>query len=115
MPYKHTEKLIPTKLKRSAKLTPDQKEEMRKMYNMGGWSYSKLGAEFGVSKSTAIYAVNPERQKHNYALRVARGGSKQYYNKEKSTIATREHRQYKQELYLKGELVDDIKTKKEIK
>ena len=104
MPYKNIEKLIPTKLKKSAKLTQEDKDEMRKMYKMGGWSYRTLGIEFGVSKSMAIYAVNPERQKKNYALRVARGGSKQYYDKDKHTKAMKKHRQYKQELYLKGEL-----------
>ena len=106
MPYKHTEKLIPTKLKKSAKLTQDDKDEMRKMYKMGGWSYRTLGIEFGVSKSMAIYAVNPERQKKNYALRVARGGSKIYYDKNKHTEAMKKHRQHKQELYLDGKLTD---------
>ena len=107
MPFKHIEKKIPTKLKRSAKLTQEDKDEMKKMYEMGGWSYATLGVEFGVSKSMAIYAVNPERQKKNYALRVARGGSKQYYDKTKHTEAMKKHRKYKQELYLEGKLDDN--------
>jgi len=105
MPYKHTEKLIPTKLKRSAKLTQEDKDEMKRIYKLGGTSYRELGALFGVTKSMAIFAVNPDRQKKNYALRVARGGSKQYYDKDKHREAMKEHRYHKQELYLKGELI----------
>ncbi len=71
---------------------------------MGDVSYRGLGELFGVSKSMAIYAVNPDRQKKNYALRVARGGSKQYYDKDKHTKAVREHRRYKQGLHLAGKL-----------
>lgn len=106
MPYKFEtdKKTIPKHLKRSAKLTDDDKLEMAKMYKDGGWSYRTLGLEFGVSKRMAYFAVNPEKQKENYQRRVERGGSAQYYDKDKQTIATRVHRQYKQELSLKGVL-----------
>ncbi len=100
MPFKfETEKKkIPIVLKKSAKLLPEDKEEMRRLYKLGGWSYRTLGIEFGVSKSMAIFAVNPERQERSYRLRVERGGSKQYYDKDKQTKAMREHRQYKKKL-----------------
>ncbi len=104
MPYKCTKDHIPVELKRSAKLTPEDKVEMARIYKLGGISYKDLGAQFGVSKSMAIYAVNPDRQKKNYALRVARGGSKQYYDKDKHTKAMRDHRRYKQGLHLDGKL-----------
>jgi len=104
MPYKcqYDGSKIPTKLKRSAKLTQDDKDEMRKIYKMGAVSYRELGLLFGVSKSMAIYAVNPDRQKKNYALRVKRGGSKQYYDKDKHTEAMRKHREYKNKLAKDG-------------
>lgn len=40
----------------------------------------------------------------NFYDRKERGGSKIYYNKEKNTKAQREHRKYKQNLFLKGKL-----------
>jgi len=104
MPYKCEKDHIPVELKRSAKITPEDKVEMQLIYKLGGISYRELGEQFGVSKSMAIYAVNPDRQKKNYALRVARGGSKQYYNKDTHTKAVREHRRYKQQLHLEGKL-----------
>lgn len=104
MPFKHSEKKIPTKLKKSAKLSKEEKDEMKRMYELGGWSYNTLGKEFGVSKRTAYFAVNPDKLIENYQKRVERGGSKIYYDKEKNTVFKRNHRKYKQELYLKGVL-----------
>jgi hypothetical protein len=40
----------------------------------------------------------------NKKRRAERGGTKIYYDTKKNTIAQREHRAYKQGLYLKGEL-----------
>ena len=102
MPYLCEKDHIPTALKRSAKLTAEDKEEMVAMRKLGGWSYNALAREFGVSKRTAYWVINPEKQKENYELRKQRGGSKQYYVKEKHTKAVREHRRYKKELADKG-------------
>ncbi len=105
MPYKHIEKLIPQKLKRSAKLTDSDKEEIRHRYlNVGGVSQRQLAREYDVSRRLIVFCIYPERQKENYQNRVDKGGSKQYYDKDKHTTAMRKHRQYKQELHLKGEL-----------
>lgn len=107
MPYKHSEKLIPTKLKKSAKLTAEDKEEIRYRYlKVGGVSQRELAREYGVSRRLIIFCIYPERQKANYARRVETGGSKQYYDKDKSTEATRKHRQYKQTLALDGKLIE---------
>ena len=106
MPYKCEKDLIPTVLKRSSKLSDADKEEMRALRNLGGeWSYNALAREFGVSKRTAYWVINPEKQKENYELRKARGGSKQYYDREKHTKAVREHRRYKKELADAGKLI----------
>ena len=106
MPYKYETEgnTIPRILKKSAKLSLDDKEEMKRIYKLGDISYKALGEQFGVSKSMAIYAVNPERQKRNYALRVARGGSKQYYDKDKHRETMKKHRRHKQKLKLEGKL-----------
>ena len=105
MPYKHIEKIIPLKLKRSAKLSIEDKEEIRHRYlKIGGVSQRELAREYNVSRRLIVFCIYPERLKENYARRVASGGSKQYYVKEKHTEAMRGHRQYKQELELAGKL-----------
>jgi len=106
MPYKHIEKLIPTKLKKSAKLSDADKEEIRYRYlKVGGVSQRELAAEYNCSRRLIVFVIYPDRQKANYQRRVDRGGSKQYYDKDKHTAAIRKHRHYKQELSLEGKLI----------
>ena len=109
MPYKmETEHMkMPQLLKKSAKLTQSDKEEIRYRYLIvGGVSQRELAREYDVSKRLIQFCIYPEKQKANYAARVARGGHKQYYSKEKNTTAVRESRQHKQELFLQGKLID---------
>ena len=109
MPYKHTGKLIPNKLKRSAKLTAEQKEEIQHRYLIvGGVSQRNLAEEYGVSRRLIQFCIYPEKLAANYARRVERGGSKMYYNKDKHTVSTRKHRRYKQELYLDKKLEEKV-------
>jgi hypothetical protein len=107
MPYKCEKDNIPTQLKRSSKLSEDDKEEMRRLRQLShsDWSYNALGREFGVSKRTAYWVINPDKQKENYQKRVERGGSKQYYDREKHTNAMRDHRKYKKQLADEGKLI----------
>lgn len=101
MPYKCEQKgiLIPTELKRSAKLTADQKLEILFLHKRDGISQRQLARDYKVSRRLIGFIVNPESQKANYAQRVATGGSKQYYDREKHTEAMRDHRRYKNDLY----------------
>jgi transposase-like protein len=107
MPYKHIKYKIPTKLKRSAKLSPEDKRYIIELYKSGEFSKRGLAREFGVSPRTIDFTLNPEKRIQNYQLRVARGGSKQYYDKDKHTKTIREHRKYKQSLYLNNKLEKD--------
>jgi hypothetical protein len=114
MPYKfETDNLvIPTKLKKTAKLTAEDKEEIRYRYlKVGGVSQRDLAKEYDVSRRLIVFCIYPERQKANYAKRVANGGSRQYYDKEKQTESMRKHRRYKQELKLGGKLKERDETK----
>ena len=105
MPYKHIEKKIPTKLKKSAKLSQEDKERIRYRYlKVGGVSQRELAREYNVSRRLIVFCIYPERQEANYRKRVENGGSKQYYDKDKHTKAMRKHRRYKQELYKDGKL-----------
>ena len=98
---------IPKKYDRRIKLSDDDRKEIREAYATGATSYNKLATEFGVSKRTIYWVVNPDKQKENYDLRVAKGGSKMFYNREKHTASMRAHREYKNELLKEGKLDED--------
>jgi DNA-binding CsgD family transcriptional regulator len=104
VPYKHTDKKIPAKLDRRRKLTEAQKDEIRSL--KGKESSRALARMFNVSRRTIQYILDPAKLEANKKAREARGGSKQYYDKQKNTKYMREHRRYKQQLALKGELED---------
>lgn len=103
MPYKSEQiKIQGTKHDRRRKLTERDKQEIRE--NKENLSQRGLAKKYGVSRRMIVFVLFPERQKKNYEDRVARGGSKQYYDREKHTQTIREHRQYKQELFKNGEI-----------
>ena len=106
MPYLSEKiKIQGTKHDRRRKLTPADKEEIQYRYlKIGGVSQRDLAREYNVSRRLIVFCIYPERQKKNYQDRVVNGGSKQYYCKIKHTEAMREHRKYKQDLKLKGEI-----------
>jgi transposase len=105
MPYISEKKKMPTRLKKSAKLTPEDKEEIRYRYlKIGGVSQRELAKEYNVSRRSIQFAIYPEKQKENYQKRVDRGGSKQYYDKEKNTEAVRRSRQRKHQLFKEGKI-----------
>ena len=101
MPYKSEKiKIAGGKYDRRVKLTPEQKKEIFK--NKLGLSQRKLAEQYGVSKRTIQFILDPEKLKENKKRREERGGSKQYYKKEEFTVAQRNHRRYKEELKNKG-------------
>lgn len=87
---------------RRVKLTPQQRQEIRE--NVGGMGVVALAREYGVSNRTIQFILRPEDRVRNLALRQARGGSMRYYDREKNNAATREHRQYKKQLFEEGKL-----------
>ena len=96
MPYKYeTDKQpLPPGKDRRAKLTPEQREEIRE--NPEGLSKHQLAVKFGVSRRLVQFIQHPERHAKNLNDRQARGGWKQYYDKDKHAQTMREHRHYKQ-------------------
>ena len=103
MPYKSQKIKLNPNQDRRRKLTEDQKEEIRKIYKSGVCGTRPLAKQFGVSRSLIQVIVNPniaERHK-NYVKEHWRDYRQP---KEKWAETMKEHRHYKQELYLKGEL-----------
>lgn len=103
MPYKSTQIKLAEHQDRRRKLTEEQKEQIREIYKTGVCGTRILAKQFGVSKSTIQVIVNPAiAQRH-------KNRSKAHWrdyrpSKEEWAATIREHRRYKQELYVKGEL-----------
>lgn len=103
MPYKSASIKLDPSQDRRRKLTDEQKEEIRRIYKSGVCGTRPLAKQFGVSRSTIQVIVNPniaERHKQR-----AKEHWRDYRPQKEEWAATiRDHRRYKQVLYLKGEL-----------
>lgn len=86
-------------LDKRVKLTTNQKQEIIYIREKQQISYQKLANMFEVSKRTIIFICKPETLNSCLEKRKERGGWKQYYDKQKSALAIKEHRKYKNELF----------------
>ncbi len=103
MPYKSENiKIAGTKYERRIKLTPEQKEEI--FQNKLGLSQRVLAKQYGVSRRTIQFILDPEKLKENLKRREERGGTMQYYKPKEWASIQREHRRYKQELKVQGKI-----------
>lgn len=84
---------------RRTKLLPCQREMVHHWYGLDH-SINSIAKMFRVNKRLIQFELFPERKKRNIELRQERGS---YYNKSKNTVAMREHRDYKKELFKKDE------------
>ena len=100
MPYKSEKiiKLAGTSKDRRRKLSDEQKDEIAAL--KGTISQRECAKRYGVSRRTIQFIWDPDKHKRNLQCRQERGGSKQYYNKEKQKQYMKRHRHYKQELFL---------------
>lgn len=103
MPFKSQSIKLQGLQDRRKKLTDEQRITIREMYSTGKWSLNQLAQKFFVSKKTILLIVNPSSAER--AREYSRENWKEFQApKEKRTIATREHRRYKQDLYVRGKL-----------
>ena len=106
MPFKSGKILIEkTSFDRRVKLTDEDKELIRKISKEENLSQRELARKFNVSRRLIQYVLDPEKLTENKRIREERGGSKQYYDKEKHREYMKDHRRYKQDLYIKGEII----------
>ena len=98
--------LISEAERKNSKLTTEQRTEIFEKYKTGDYSQRELAREYNVSRRLITFIIDPQKMLDNLKRRDERGGSTQYYNKENHTEKTRVHRRYKQELYLKGLLIE---------
>ena len=103
MPYKSEKLKLNENQDRRRKLTDEQREEIKRIYAEGKCGTRPLAKQFGVSRGTIQVIVNPaiKQRHHDYASKHWRDYRP---TKEEWAEIIREHRHYKQKLYLKGEL-----------
>ena len=85
---------------RRIKLSDEQKEEIKKL--KGTITQTACAKMYDVSRRTIQFIWFPEQLEENKKRRAERGGSKQYYDKEKHNEAMRNLRAYKKGLKEKG-------------
>jgi len=105
MPFKfETDKLKIKKCDdKRIKLTNAERHEIKQLY--GKISQRKLAKLYNVSRRLIIFIGCPEKYEQNLKCREERGGSMQYYNKQKHTKIMKKHRTYKKELYDNDKLI----------
>lgn len=84
------------KFDRRLKLTDAQRAAIRE--NAEGKSMRALAIEFGVSRRTIQFILQPDKLRENKLRRDERGGWRQYYKKDEWCETHREHRKYKRKL-----------------
>lgn len=105
MPYKSEKiKIEHTKHDRRIKLTQDEKELIIWLREEEKLSQRTLASQFNVSRRTIQFVLDPKKLEENKKRREERGGSKKYYDKDLQKEYMKDHRQYKQKLYVKGEI-----------
>ena len=103
MPYKSEKLRLSDQQDRRKKLTDSQREEIKRIYAEGNLGTRPIAKMFNVSRSTIQVIVNPAiAQRHHD--RMAKHWRDYRPTKEEWAATMREHRHYKQELYVKGEL-----------
>lgn len=99
------------KLDRRVKLTQEEKDEIFQLYQIGDTSQRKLATQFGVSRRSIQFILDPDKLVENKKRREERGGTARYYDKESHAKSMKEHRDYKKQLFQEGKITED-KNKK---
>ena len=103
MPYKSEKISLSKKQDRRRKLTDGQKLSIIKLYKSGG-TFRGLARIFLVDRRTIKNIVFPDFYKKQLKKYSETKHSQKYYDREKHNLSVKKHRQYKQKLYLLGQL-----------
>ena len=106
MPYKSSKIKLPEKFDRRVKLTRRQKELIYHAFHNYTYTQNFLAKAFGVHRSSIRFIINPEALERS--KQIQKENKRWLYNKNKEGWAKtmREHRRYKQDLYLDGKIVE---------
>ena len=106
MPYKSEKIKLKETQDRRKRLTTEQKKEIEELYSTGCYSLNDLAKQYDVSKKTILLIVNKDSAER--AKQYRKDHWKEWQRKGlEHAEAIRKTRKYKQELYLKGELIED--------
>ena len=103
MPYISSSIKLSETQDRRRNLTTETIEEIRSLYETGLYSWNQLAGMYKCSKSRIGQIVNPDRDAKVKA-RIKEHWRDYQQKGEEWNRVQREHRRYKQKLYLKGEL-----------
>ena len=103
MPYKSEKIKLSEQLDRRRKLTEEQKQEIREKYGTGFYSLNGLAKEYSVSKKLILITVNPD-SKAKSDSRIKDHWRDYVKPKEVRNEVMKEHRHYKQSLYIEGKI-----------
>lgn len=106
MPYKSEKIKLKETQDRRKRLTTEQRKEIEDLYSTGCYSLNDLAKMYEVSKKTILLIVNKESAERAKEYRKEHWREWQRKGEEHNE-AIKRTRQYKQELYLKGELIED--------
>lgn len=103
MPYKSEKIPLQPNQDRRRKLTEEQKAEILRIYESGVCGMRPLAKQFGVSRTTIQIIVKPDKAAR-IKQRIKDHWRDYRPSNEEWAEIMREHRHYKQSLYVKGEL-----------
>lgn len=110
MPYISQKLKLSREQDRRVKLSDDQREEIRKKYETGLYSTRALAREYNVSRRTIQFTCHPERyERAREQFKERRADGRYKPTAEEWAKTMKEHRHYKQRLYLNGELKPEPK------
>lgn len=112
MPYKSQSIKLSPSQDRRIKLTDEQREEIKEKYSTGLYSQRALAREYKVSRRLISFIIDDTKyQKCKEQLKERRADGRYKPDKEEWAKTMREHRHYKQRLYLNGELKEESEDK----
>lgn len=108
MPYKSEKIKLSKEQDRRIKLTDKQRSEIRDKYTTGLYSQRALATEYNVSKRLIQFILDEEKAKiAAEQLKIRRADGRYKPTKEEWAETMKEHRHYKQKLYMEGKLKRD--------
>lgn len=112
MPYKSEKIKLSRSQDRRIKLTDKQRKEIKEKYATGLYSQRALAREYGVSRRLIAFVLDDAKyQKCKEQFKERRADGRYKPTKEEWAKTQKEHRQYKQKLYLDGELKEESEEK----
>lgn len=110
MPYKSEKMKLSKEQDRRIKLNDEQREEIKHKYSTGLYSQRNLAAEYNVSRRLIQFVLDEEKARiAAEQLKERKADGRYKPSKEEWAAVMRDHRRYKQKLYLEGKLAEDNK------